>query len=271
MTFIKGSNDEETKIQLILTYACPVEAILAGFYTTAVVNLLTWNMAYSVFPSVTFLQRKAFLIREFYEEDGEIIENPPQIQKYTDRGFHFAPKKNCIDLWNSSTPRGMPRHVGDVKCWTMTLNTDGVEPKDPVPDYVMRASHFSLHKPQEEFPITDIQCDAFTSPILKYTYTSSSTSWRASQPNFWLKFMQEELDSKIREEVKEIDTEDMSPEWWGRIESGAKNLSRTWSRYPAGKGWAFYDHLVPEWMERWDAVQTCSNPTRVEVSCGKKD
>lgn len=34
---------------------------MGGFYTTAVVNIMSWNMAYSMFPDVTFLEpRKTF-------------------------------------------------------------------------------------------------------------------------------------------------------------------------------------------------------------------
>jgi hypothetical protein len=44
------------KIQIVSTRLLPIRAILGGFYTTAVVNIISWNIAYSIFPDATFLE-----------------------------------------------------------------------------------------------------------------------------------------------------------------------------------------------------------------------
>lgn len=37
-------------------------AILAGFYATHVVNIITWSTVYSIFPIPTFMQHKGYML-----------------------------------------------------------------------------------------------------------------------------------------------------------------------------------------------------------------
>lgn len=44
------------KIQIVSTRHAPIAAILGEFYATAVVNIISWNLAYSMFPDIIFLE-----------------------------------------------------------------------------------------------------------------------------------------------------------------------------------------------------------------------
>jgi len=55
------------KIQLVAVGGTPLQTVLTGFYMTAIVNFITWNKAYSIFPRHTFLQHKGYLLQPLNE------------------------------------------------------------------------------------------------------------------------------------------------------------------------------------------------------------
>ncbi|TVY86545.1 hypothetical protein LAWI1_G008802, partial [Lachnellula willkommii] len=139
-TYIRSSRDgipeKQTKIQIVATRGIPIQAILRGFYTTAVVNIITWNKAYSVFPDCTFLERKTYMLQPLDDWFGA------QLVKYSSRGWMTLEtqweedKKPSHSLQDSTQ-----RRVGDSHTWTIALNTDGVE-TSLTPDYVIEYACF---------------------------------------------------------------------------------------------------------------------------------
>jgi len=86
-----------------------VRAMLETFYGTQVMNFITWNQAVSVFPRLTFVERKMVVLRlPLYqiEKDG--------VQKYVSRG------------WRDLTLKGQAeRQVGDSQSWVFEFDCDG--------------------------------------------------------------------------------------------------------------------------------------------------
>jgi hypothetical protein len=57
--------EEDTEIRVACTYFPPLSSILRGVYTTALLNVMTWNMSYSLFPHITLLSpRETYPLQE---------------------------------------------------------------------------------------------------------------------------------------------------------------------------------------------------------------
>lgn len=132
--------EEETKIQIICTREPPPFFILQGFYTTAPLNIMTWNMSYSLFPHITFLSpRKTYLYQEITDRYRE------GLAKYEKRGwccFETIPSQDRS--LSSLVPPGGSRLLCDSKTWKMALDVSGVEASSAVPDYVLECAEFRI-------------------------------------------------------------------------------------------------------------------------------
>lgn len=100
--------------------------ILTSFYTTAVVNIISWDCAYSIFPDVTFLKKKTYQLKPLSNYYGFLL------TKYHRRGWVcLQVPRNDDGKWTSSLQTYASRRVGDSKCWKMKLDTTDVEPGPP--------------------------------------------------------------------------------------------------------------------------------------------
>ncbi|TFK64408.1 hypothetical protein BDN72DRAFT_861377 [Pluteus cervinus] len=106
-TFVRTtSTRSRSVVQLILTKSNPLEAIL-NFGLTCVMNFITCDSAYSLFPKLTFDHPIAVMIGGRQDICSKLY------AKYEKRGWEF--KDQII-------PAGQPapskrRYVGDVYCW----------------------------------------------------------------------------------------------------------------------------------------------------------
>jgi len=99
------------KVQLISTRRCTMEVIL-NFHSTCVMNVITHNMAYSLYPYATYQQRRSLLCGSggSKREEARV--------KYQDRGWIM---EQCIDILETRDRRSDfksgRRRVGDARCW----------------------------------------------------------------------------------------------------------------------------------------------------------
>ncbi|TFK59529.1 hypothetical protein BDN72DRAFT_732535, partial [Pluteus cervinus] len=102
-TFERNFNGQHSAVQLILTSDHPLEAILE-FNLSCVMNFITHEHAYSLFPYSTFVRREALLMNERHHD--------AMYAKYYNRGFAIA------DLLEEDicVPRAT-RWVNDGQCW----------------------------------------------------------------------------------------------------------------------------------------------------------
>ncbi|KAJ3553855.1 hypothetical protein NPX13_g10776 [Xylaria arbuscula] len=105
LTFIKPqdiSNDSslELKVQLIVTCEQPVLAILGSYYTSCVVNFITWNKAYCIFPRATLLFDEMVTLTTHSDY------NVPLYNKYSKRGWRLRTRPiNLADTAENCSPR----------------------------------------------------------------------------------------------------------------------------------------------------------------------
>lgn len=120
-----------SKIQLITTSASPLEVILR-FHSSecnpseiekssptcsgCVMNLITHDKAYSIFPRETFENRRSLIFDKYSAVNAR--------SKYEERGWTFV-KVSEIQPQSQLSPfrRGV-RRLGDSKCWSISLHHD---------------------------------------------------------------------------------------------------------------------------------------------------
>lgn len=104
-----------TEVQLILLPQSPVAHIISNFWATGLINFISHNKAFALFPRQTFIQKRGFLLRDLDEQVGELL------RKYEKRGWTFEDlQESYADSAGNHTIEG-DRWVGDKKCWTIEL------------------------------------------------------------------------------------------------------------------------------------------------------
>ncbi|CZR53261.1 uncharacterized protein PAC_03139 [Phialocephala subalpina] len=122
--------DSMSKIISAVTRNTPIEVILGGFCTIAVVNVITWKLAYSIFPDATFREMKTYQLRplnDYYEDEERV----------------------------RSISSGGSRRIGDSLSWKIPLDTTGVTPG--LPDHVLEFSIFGLSKHTPDPQLFDLE------------------------------------------------------------------------------------------------------------------
>ncbi|KAK2464969.1 hypothetical protein APHAL10511_003045 [Amanita phalloides] len=105
----------ERKVQLISATRCPMEVIL-NYHSTCVMNVITHNMAYSLFPYATFQQRRALAC-------GTNGGNRSWARdKYRERGWEVERRFDTPEMRSIRSDFIFGRRwVGDGRCWMIPL------------------------------------------------------------------------------------------------------------------------------------------------------
>ncbi|KAI0165885.1 hypothetical protein GGR57DRAFT_449131 [Xylariaceae sp. FL1272] len=272
ITFYKGNTKsnsrDERKVQIVATKQQPVKAILNGYYTTCIMNFISWNKAYCIFPRATLLFHETVPLTE--PSDSNVALH----RKYSRRGYRIrtAPVYVSHDT-NSHDPRAMfhmprnsryrkkpfrsyplghhppeDRFIGGPDTWTMPLNTRGVQ-RPEKPDSVLECSSFQIRGTKTQANNGDgggisLRAGLFVSPSLKYEYTCGSLSPYWERVGYML---QRNTLGQLRTKFKALDLEDL-------IES--QNNRAIWSmNFEKPDGWDYWDDDLPDVFEGLQAEQ----------------
>ncbi|KAK2464968.1 hypothetical protein APHAL10511_003044 [Amanita phalloides] len=105
----------ERKVQLISATRCPMEVIL-NYHSTCVMNVITHNMAYSLFPYATFQQHRALACGTNGGKRGKARE------KYRERGWEVERRFDTPEMRSRRSDFIFGRRwVGDGRCWMIPL------------------------------------------------------------------------------------------------------------------------------------------------------
>ncbi|KAF8900276.1 hypothetical protein CPB84DRAFT_1815433 [Gymnopilus junonius] len=109
-------SDPSRKIQLITAFHSPLEVIL-NFHSTCVMNVITHDTAYSLYPIATFEQKRALVI------STEGSKQDTARTKYSERGWDMV-ERLTYDEVNDPRSAFAPgsRYVGDSKCWKIPIS-----------------------------------------------------------------------------------------------------------------------------------------------------
>ncbi|KZV93091.1 hypothetical protein EXIGLDRAFT_674411 [Exidia glandulosa HHB12029] len=158
-------DDDTRQVQIIVADITPVQAVL-GFHATMVMNFITWDRVFSLYPAGTFERRRAVVT---YSEDRHFGK---AMIKYAARGFRID-----STLFDDEAQRGLfkfgPRWVGDSHCWVVKLDTTGIDPPAfPVQWEVnsWELGHHSEHDPRDMFGECAIKSTPLRSVIFRHRY-----------------------------------------------------------------------------------------------------
>ncbi|KAH7356851.1 hypothetical protein BKA65DRAFT_474646 [Rhexocercosporidium sp. MPI-PUGE-AT-0058] len=234
----------EAKICIMFTRGDPVEHILKYNRATQVMNFITWNKAYSLFPDITFLKP-----REQHRLQNRDYLSAKFLDRYEQRGWKVA---NTIRPSERFPPSIYPtRRIGDARCWTVALNTDGVEAAE-IPDFVLELGQFDL---KLEFGYIKVSAYLIDYPSFKYQYI---VGLEAYDKNFWVHYVSEKMQDLNGVELKKWEVTEKRESLrqlfkaecgWISWASGGGGNRRRPEKVP--ETWTFYDHLLPGWHEEW--------------------
>ncbi|KAF8961523.1 hypothetical protein BDZ97DRAFT_1733677 [Flammula alnicola] len=123
----------DRKIQLITSYHSPLEVVL-NFHSTCVMNIITHEKAYSLYPKATFEQRRSLII----STEGSNQETARK--KYATRGWSMVEQLTHEEYRHSGSAFAQGgRYVGDSKCWTLPIL-----PKLDLPEGYMETNTWEL-------------------------------------------------------------------------------------------------------------------------------
>ncbi|KAG1815347.1 hypothetical protein EV424DRAFT_1412293 [Suillus variegatus] len=192
--------DEELvalQVQVIETINNPIDTIMK-YHSTCVMNIITFDAAYSFYPIATFEDRSALKIPGSRHR-------PDVLAKYIKRGWRAYSLFRPGDLarpYESPFLPNITRWVGDRHCWTVPLDTSGVELRGALSpsseqfswDPSTQSGWTLLTKPSSlaNFKVPEMDANLVATTIFRYSYMIPSQSlslairgWACSQAKLY--------------------------------------------------------------------------------------
>ncbi|KAJ3900395.1 hypothetical protein F5879DRAFT_809323, partial [Lentinula edodes] len=159
--FVRGS----LSVQLMATRGSPLTTILS-FHSTCVMNILTHNAAYCLFPELT-LERRASLLIDLTLPMTEV--QAAAVNKYSQRGFEMMPIAPTGWTCNPSSALTFlrPRFIGDRHCYKIDFEN---LTEDVAEDNFIEANSWGMAYLRRFNSITFADVDMVSSvPYIAYT------------------------------------------------------------------------------------------------------
>ncbi|KAI1282223.1 hypothetical protein F5Y07DRAFT_395023 [Xylaria sp. FL0933] len=253
ITFTRsGDGGTSCKVQLVATKHHPVHAILGTYYTSCIVNFISWNRAFCIFPRATLLFEETVALTKMTDYEVELH------KKYSRRGWRQrsrpinltkSEKNHNHLLLRDISPLGVclsvDRRIGGSDTWTMKLSTAGVA-RPPQPDSVLEYSSFRVESflefmEEQEINAVRICIELFKSPSLRYQYTFGRLD------PFWFRIgnmLTENTRAQLLTKMTQSEAEPILNEW---------RLYATEFQKP--DGWDYWDDWIPETYQRLEGIE----------------
>jgi len=213
----------ERKVQVIMTGRNPLVCILT-FHSTAVMNAITHEAAYALFPNATFEENITLLTTK------ESIKRDQAIQKYAARGWKAVSTISSEDQENKNAPlRSGKRWISDNQTWIIPLDASGVGSGD---DPILNGSFDLYHNTQDrtsEMRFVYVVDSALSKPLILNeefgikvkAYIRLVTDLYGTSNGIWDPDFYDEDQHNIEEEVTE----------WNEMCKGVCNCTGSTPRY----------------------------------------
>lgn len=155
-------SDPDRKIQLITSYHSPLEVIL-NFHSTCVMNLITHEKAYSLYPRSTFEER-----RSLHSSDGSWRADSQMVakNKYAGRGWLIVDRLTQAEIDDRTSAFAYGRRViGDQYCWTVDLLPKLAD----LPQGFVESNSWGLYFTQDRQ--AEMNFSLLKMPELRFSYT----------------------------------------------------------------------------------------------------
>ncbi|KAM0228854.1 hypothetical protein ACHAP5_011834 [Fusarium lateritium] len=218
----------------------PIVEIINKAQTTADLNMISWNKAYSLLPLPTLVSHKFYPLKPFDNAFGKTL------RQYTEQGWTTRDM-----LWPDMTRELIPQkechRVGDSRSLIVKLGKtpDG----DFTPDYVLEANVFSMlwesDSTHRSLAIgTESVIKSFT---LRHTYSNGSKGIACAS---WKRFLDERLRRWIFVEMIKMDRE-QRPRGFYFLSPGNYNVTIPSDYKPPGD-WDYADDQIIPWFREWE-------------------
>ena len=190
----------QKKIQIITTEVPPLYCI-PHFPSTIVMNFITWNKAYSLYPWTTFVLRTGVVTVRVGQSESRCLK---KYREYHKRVWPYVPG---VDE-SPKNPVRNERCVTDTFSCVVPLNTSGVA-KPATPDYAIELSSWQRLVLSRIFmlwgnylcDVAQISCDIF-----RHWYLCSGR---------WFKFVVDQIRGMQHLRRKMLIWKDADSGWWG--------------------------------------------------------
>ncbi|UPK92792.1 hypothetical protein LCI18_003727 [Fusarium solani-melongenae] len=184
----------------------PIINLINEAYTTAGLNVISWNKAYSLLPILTVVHHKFYSIKPFNNILGLTLRGRA-MYGWTTRDM----------LWPDQTTqlisRKQCRQIGGPH--SLVIDLENLPPGDYTPDYVLDGSVFFVawESRDDTRRLSVSMQPAIESTALRYTYTNGA-GCRASRE--WKKFLRDQLDRWNYIEFAKMSQEERPPGFYFR-------------------------------------------------------
>ncbi|KAG8531959.1 uncharacterized protein KY384_003595 [Bacidia gigantensis] len=228
------------------TQDLPIRRLLKQETNTAALNIVSWNKAYSIYPSQTFKDGEAY----FFGVQSVHPELSVWAGVYEKRGLNFCHRKVLMEHATNDAMKSS-RRVADRQSWIISLSTAEIKTSS-TPDYGLEYAHFTVHRSYEgeglamlgskEFLFSEYYVDSCTK-------RASSLKYRHTCGHSWGKFLQRIMSYSSIDEINKLSS-DVRPsnltELMQRPEEMHEHLdTKQFST------WTYYDDEIPALFHEW--------------------
>lgn len=223
-----------------------MEQILTGFYSTHIVNFISWNKAYAIFPVPTYFEQKGYLLRPLDEHLGQ------HLAKYSKRSYKFQDV-----VWEGEDPvpalQGL-RRISDRHSWIIPFDTAGVE-DSRTPDSVLEYAGFTIEKSvaaekdrreaASHLERYEINTERIKAEVLRFEYLSGSPDWS--------RFLWDRLLRLTEFELFKMEPYSLPPHFRDLLRDPS---SADWETIFKSERWRYYDKEIPTWYAQWERLES---------------
>ncbi|EXL93467.1 hypothetical protein NOF04DRAFT_13761 [Fusarium oxysporum II5] len=251
------------QIRVTRTTGLPIETILTSSSTTAIVNVITWNKAYCIFPHQTLIKHDVYPLRPLDDDFGSEL-SELSLHGWTTRDIIWP--DHAKEKFQNFIP---VRRVGDSSSLVISLDTNSVVTQ-AVPDYVIEfsqfeisgdglqsntritgfgqnqlwQSHFQNTAPRWSFLQT--KAKEFSSPALCHCYITTSSEWRD--------FVSQRVRRWAWLEVYKIEQRHRPVQPPASIPLVSEVSIPQGFEFP--QSWDYADDQIPIWYRQWEDINT---------------
>ncbi|EFQ97173.1 hypothetical protein MGYG_00217 [Nannizzia gypsea CBS 118893] len=235
----------ERTVRIIGTTHMPIEALLHESYTTACLNIITWNKAYCLFPRLTLARGKSYLLKDMDENFGKLLEE-----------YEFLGWPSGNMLWANIEEVEdyllQTRTIGGNSLIVRLARHDLCSPRKP--DQVIEYSQFQLQKSvYNDIFLCPTPTKFLSSCALRHTYLLTSSHWESFVKKRLHMIAAAELykiqpRSRSDRATRALNADFIHLDEWPGLET---TQPTKYDHINRPDTWTYADCLIREWYSQW--------------------
>ncbi|EEU43387.1 uncharacterized protein NECHADRAFT_27878, partial [Fusarium vanettenii 77-13-4] len=225
------------------TIGPPIINLINEASTTASLNMISWNKAYSLLPIPTIVRHKFYPLTPFNSALGQTLRRHAKLG-WTTRDM----------LWPDQTKKFMTgnecRRIGGTR--SLVINLRDVPPGDYTPDHVLDRSVFSV---VWESSGDSRRVSASIQPGVEFTALRDvyANGRRGQGCKAWEKFLRGKLERWIFVEIAKMSQQQRPPGFYFMAPSNYRVSIP--SGYQVPDTWDYADDQIIPWFQEWDSTE----------------